>query len=86
MEKGFLIFKVKDTGIGISEEDLEKIFAEFYRSEHAKKMVNFGTGLGLSLVEQLVESYKGTIKIESQLNKGTTFTVKIPVKQSGGEP
>lgn len=85
-EKGFFVFEITDTGIGISKEDFDKVFGEFYRSELAKKMVNFGTGLGLSLVKQLVESYKGTIKIESEINKGTTFTVKIPIKQSGGEP
>ncbi len=78
-EDGFLIFSVSDTGIGICEEDMDKIFSEFYRCENAKKMVSFGTGLGLSLVKQLVESYKGTIKIDSQVNKGATFTVKIPI-------
>jgi signal transduction histidine kinase len=84
MENGRILFSVEDNGIGISEEDRSKIFGEFYRSENAKKMVNFGTGLGLSLVKQLVETYNGTIEVSSQINKGTKFTVTIPIKTGKG--
>ncbi len=79
-----LVFMVKDTGIGVSKEDSENIFREFYRSENAKKMVNYGTGLGLTLVKQLIENYGGKIEITSEINKGTTFTVILPLKQGGG--
>ncbi len=78
-QAGKFILEVKDTGIGIAEEELPKIFDEFFRSQNAKKMVNFGTGLGLSLVKQLVERYQGKIRVTSQLNKGTTFIVELPL-------
>lgn len=71
-------FEVEDNGIGIPQEDLKKIFSEFYRSENAKKYVNFGTGLGLCIVKQIVDNYNGKIDIQSKLNKGTTFSVYIP--------
>jgi signal transduction histidine kinase len=78
-QKGKFVLEVKDTGIGIAEDELPKIFDEFFRSQNAKKMVNFGTGLGLSLVKQLVERYQGKIRVTSQLNKGTTFIVELPL-------
>jgi len=73
------IFEIKDNGIGISEEDIPKIFNEFFRSEGAKEKVAFGTGLGLSLVKQLVEKYNGDIDVMSQINQGSVFKVTIPV-------
>ncbi len=73
-----LIFRVKDRGIGISEEDLPNVFTEFYRTANAKAFEG-GTGLGLSLVKRLVERHGGTIAVTSQLNEGTTFTVTLPV-------
>ena len=74
-----LEIKIKDTGIGIPKQDLSNIFAEFYRTENARKKVNYGTGLGLSLIKQFVEKYNGTIQVESELDLGTTFTIKFPV-------
>ena len=73
-----LLIKIKDTGIGIPVNDLSNIFAEFYRTENAKKYVNFGTGLGLSIVKQIVDNYKGNIDISSDVSKGTKFSVYIP--------
>jgi len=70
---------VTDSGIGIPKDDQNKIFDEFYRSENAKKHINFGTGLGLSLVKQIVENYHGMIGVESEKGKGTTFNVFFPV-------
>jgi two-component system phosphate regulon sensor histidine kinase PhoR len=76
-----MIFRFEDTGIGIPEEDISKIFDEFYRSENAKKIVTFGTGLGLSLTSQLLVKYNGNIKVKSKLNEGTVFSVTIPVPE-----
>lgn len=73
----WLVFRVEDSGIGISEEDLGNIFTEFYRTANAKAFEE-GTGLGLSLVKRLVEQHEGVIEASSVLNQGTTFTVKLP--------
>ena len=68
---------VSDNGIGISEKDLSHIFDPFYQAEGNKP----GTGIGLSIVKNIVDYHHGTIKIDSELGKGTTFTVTLPVKQ-----
>ncbi len=73
-----ILFSVKDSGIGISDKDLHKVFEEFYRSENAKHEVRLGTGLGLSLVKQIVENNQGNIRIESKLNQGTTVNITFP--------
>ncbi len=73
-----LCLEVQDNGIGIAEEDRENIFQEFYRSQNAKKVVYFGTGLGLSLVKQLVEKYNGSIHVESKEEKGSSFSLRFP--------
>jgi signal transduction histidine kinase len=72
-------FSVKDTGIGISEEDKENIFSEFYRSKRAREMEQIGTGLGLNLVKEIVKINNGTITVESEVDKGSTFTVEFPL-------
>lgn len=76
--KAKIIIKIKDEGIGIPSEDLEKIFTEFYRSKNARDAINFGTGLGLSLVKNIVEKYQGSIKVSSQVGKGSEFVVELP--------
>ena len=72
-------FSVTDTGIGISNGDLEKIFDEFYRSKNARDMERLGTGLGLSLIKQIIDRYNGKISVESELGKGSTFKVELPI-------
>ena len=69
---------IKDSGIGIKKDDIPKVFDEFFRSENAKKEVIIGTGLGLSIVKQLVENYGGNIDVQSDLGKGTIFTIIFP--------
>lgn len=78
------VLQVTDSGVGIPEEDLDRIFDEFYRSENARKMVNFGTGLGLSLVREIVQHYHGSISVSSKIGQGSTFTVKFPLKELHG--
>lgn len=70
---------VEDTGIGIAEEDLPRIFDEFYRTRMAKEMVSGGTGLGLPIVKRIVETYGGSIGVESEVGKGTRFTFTLPL-------
>ena len=69
------ILKVKDTGIGIPEEDLPRIFERFYRVDKARK--SGGTGLGLAIVKHIVKSFGGNIEVKSELNKGSEFIFKI---------
>jgi signal transduction histidine kinase len=76
-----LIVEIKDTGIGIPKADLSNIFAEFYRTENARKKISYGTGLGLSLIKQLVENYGGSVKVQSELDVGTTFSLSFPLSK-----
>jgi two-component system sensor histidine kinase/response regulator len=71
-----LVFQIKDEGIGISEADQHHLFDPFHRGENVGTIK--GTGLGLSIVKQFVELHDGRISVESELGKGTTFTVVIP--------
>jgi len=70
---------VADTGIGIPAESLPKLFREFYRAKNAKALDEAGTGLGLTIVKDLVERYNGRIDVESREGAGTTFTVTLPL-------
>lgn len=71
--------KVSDTGIGIPEESLPNLFEEFYRAPNAKAQVKNGTGLGLVVAKETVARYGGYIQVDSTLNKGTIFTVTLPL-------
>jgi len=77
--KNYVILKVKDTGIGLKEEEKNKLFSEFYRAKNEKTRGISGTGLGLSIVKRIVDSYYGIIDVESEYGVGTTFTVKLPI-------
>jgi len=70
--------KVEDTGPGIPERDLPRIFERFYRVDKARSRELGGTGLGLAIVKHLVQTMKGTVKANSEVGKGTTFTVTLP--------
>lgn len=70
--------KIKDHGIGIPAEDLPYVTERFYRVNKARSRVDGGSGLGLSIVEQLVTAHKGNLKIESEVNKGTIITLRFP--------
>ena len=71
-------FIVKDTGIGISKENQARVFERFYQVDKDRNLSLKGTGLGLSIVKHIVILYKGTIRLESALNEGTTMTVELP--------
>jgi signal transduction histidine kinase len=73
---------IKDTGIGITADDIPKVFDEFFRSENAKKEMKFGTGLGLSIVKQIIENYGGKINVQSTLGEGTRFSIIFPKQKN----
>jgi two-component system phosphate regulon sensor histidine kinase PhoR len=77
-ELGVVAISVADTGVGIPYQDLPRIFERFYRVDKARSRQVGGTGLGLSIVKHVVERMKGTVGVESQLGRGTTFTIRIP--------
>ena len=72
--------EISDTGIGIHKDDINSIFDEFYRSKNAKAIESDGTGLGLTIVRNLIKRYGGHIDVQSTLGKGTTVTVSFPVE------
>jgi signal transduction histidine kinase len=75
-----LRLEVEDTGIGIPEDDLPRIFEEFFRSANARSHTSDGTGLGLSIVKAVAEQHGGSVSVESEQGKGTRFTVDLPLK------
>ena len=77
-EDNNFLFSVQDTGIGIAAEEIDKIFDRFYRTDRSRDRESGGSGLGLAITKALVEAHGGWIKVESQVNQGTTFTVMLP--------
>ena len=77
-KKNEWVFVISDTGIGISDEDKERIFERFYRVDKSHSKTVGGTGLGLAVVKESVDALSGRIKVKSQINKGTTFYVILP--------
>lgn len=73
-----IVFHVADTGIGIPEESIERLFERFYRVDKGRSRNSGGTGLGLSIVRYLVQNMGGTISVKSTLGLGSTFTVHLP--------
>jgi signal transduction histidine kinase len=75
---GIVEISIKDTGIGISEEDIERIFEPFFRGRNASK--EMGTGLGLSFVKEVVELHGGKILVQSEPKKGSVFSILLPIQ------
>jgi signal transduction histidine kinase len=75
-----ITFIVCDTGIGISQQDLPYIFERFYRAANAQQ--SDGTGLGLTITQQIIQQHHGTIEVTSELEQGTTFRVVLPLATS----
>jgi signal transduction histidine kinase/DNA-binding response OmpR family regulator len=77
--EGVVEIKVSDTGIGIPPEQLDKVFDRFYQVDASQTREHEGSGIGLALVKELVDLYHGTIVVQSEVGRGTTFTVELPL-------
>ena len=77
-DRRYIMISVKDTGIGIAKEDLSRIFGRFWRADASRAREAGGLGVGLSVTKQIVERHHGFISVESELEKGTTFTIHLP--------
>lgn len=76
------IFIIEDSGIGIPREDINRIFERFYRVDKGRSRAQGGTGLGLSIARNIIKQHKGSIRVSSELDKGSVFTVFFPVDNS----
>ena len=79
-EEQYGIFEVKDQGIGIEKSEIPRIFERFYRIDRARSRNSGGTGLGLSIVKHLIEAHEGKIQVTSEVGKGTSVKVYLPIQ------
>jgi signal transduction histidine kinase len=77
--KGCVKIEVQDSGVGIPEADLKKLFNKFYQAQNTPLVNEKGSGLGLALVKHVAEAHGGNVSVRSQVGAGSTFTVVIPV-------
>jgi signal transduction histidine kinase len=76
--------EVRDTGVGIPEDQLSRVFDKFYQAVENGESSVIGTGLGLAIAREIVEAHGGTISVESRMKVGTTFRITVPVQSKGG--
>jgi two-component system phosphate regulon sensor histidine kinase PhoR len=84
IDDGRVAVMISDTGVGIPSRDLPRIFERFYRVDKARSRQVGGTGLGLSIVKHVIERMNGTVTVDSQVGKGTTFQVLLPAAAKVG--
>lgn len=84
-DRADVLIAVQDTGIGIAKEDIPQTFARFWRSDVSRERVSGGLGVGLAITKEIVDRHNGTILVESELGRGTTFTLRIPQRRERRE-
>jgi len=82
-DDGLAVIKIRDTGMGIAPEDMPRVFDRFWRADKVRSRDEGGTGLGLSIAKGIAERHQGTISVESQLGRESTFTVRLPLLLGG---
>jgi signal transduction histidine kinase len=80
-----VVLQVRDRGIGISCQDLDKIFMRFYRSESSVSSDSGGSGLGLTIIQHIAEAHGGRVEVKSEPEKGSDFSVRLPLAPSREE-
>ena len=83
-EPATVLLRVRDTGIGIPQRDLPRIFERFYRVDQARSRETGGTGLGLAIVRHVCENHGGQVEVASELGRGSTFEVRLPTTNDAG--
>lgn len=78
-DESFVQIEIKDTGIGIPQEEVAKLFTKFFRADNAVKTMSDGSGLGLYITKNIIERHGGRIRVESEINRGSVFTFTLPV-------
>ncbi|MBN2034321.1 MAG: response regulator [Deltaproteobacteria bacterium] len=81
VEQGYVLVSVKDNGFGIGKQDQDRIFERFYRVKNDQTRLITGTGLGLAIVKSIVDAHNGMIKVDSDIGRGSTFSVYLPIMQ-----
>ena len=80
LKDGYLYIIIQDFGVGIDKKEMSKIFDRFYRANNEFIRSKRGSGLGLTLVKQIIQAHHGAIEIDSEPGKGSTFTIKLPIR------
>ncbi len=78
------VLTVRDSGIGIAEEDQSKIFERFYRVDKARSRELGGSGIGLAIAEWIVQQHRGSIAVQSSIDNGSSFIVSVPLQTNSG--